>query len=128
LKIVESSMRIMPWLGAMAAVASFGISQAQAQARRFDGTWSVQVLTERGGCDRYRYPVIIENGQARYGGPESFDVNGQVRPNGSITATISRGEAQAHVRGQLSGDTGQGTWSTTGGRVCSGSWNAEKRG
>ena len=121
-------MQVLSWLSAAAVLASSGMHEAQAQTRRFDGNWSVQVLTEKGGCDRYRYPVIIENGRARYGGPESFDVNGQVRPNGSVTATISRGQDRAHVRGQLSGDAGSGTWTTSGSRACSGSWNAEKRG
>jgi hypothetical protein len=103
--------------------------QAQAQANRFDGNWSVEVVTEQGACDRaYRYPVIVQNGQARYGGPESFNVNGQVRPNGAVSASISRGQDRANVTGQLSGNAGRGTWTTSGGRVCSGYWNAEKRG
>ena len=34
---------------------------------RFDGTWSVEIITEAGTCDRaYRYPVRIENGRARF--------------------------------------------------------------
>jgi hypothetical protein len=32
------------------------------------------------------------------------------------------------VSGRLSGNTGRGTWTTSGGRTCSGYWNAEKRG
>ena len=40
---------------------------------RFDGTWSVEIVTEAGTCDRaYRYPVRIENGQARFIGT-AFD-------------------------------------------------------
>ena len=84
-------MRMTTWLGAAAAAIAFA-SQAQAQTNRFDGNWSVEVVTEQGACDRaYRYPVIVQNGQARYGGPESFNVNGQVRSNGAVAASISRG-------------------------------------
>jgi hypothetical protein len=72
--------------------------------------------------------VIIQNGRARYGGPENFNVNGQVQQNGAVAASISRGQDSANVRGRLSGATGAGTWSTSGGRTCSGNWNAEKRG
>jgi len=122
-------MRVVSWLGAAALAVTVLPFQAQAQANRFDGNWSVEVVTEQGACDRaYRYPVIVQNGQARYGGPESFNVNGQVRPNGAVSASISRGQDRANVRGQLSGNTGRGTWTTSGGRVCSGYWNAEKRG
>jgi hypothetical protein len=119
----------MPWLGAAFAAAFFLPPQAQAQTNRFDGNWSVEVVTEQGACDRaYRYAVIVQNGRTRYGGPENFNVNGQVSPNGSVSASISRGQDRANVSGRLSGATGRGTWSTSGGRVCSGYWNAEKRG
>lgn len=122
-------MRMMTWLGAAAVAVSCLAPEAQAQTKKFDGTWSVEVVTEQGGCDRaYRYSVIVQNGHARYGGPEQFDVNGQVRPNGSVSASISRGQDRANVTGRLVGKTGRGTWNTSGGRACSGYWNAEKRG
>jgi hypothetical protein len=125
---MERSMRITLLLGAAVAASLLSV-QAQAQANRYDGNWSVEVVTEKGSCDRaYRYPVVVENGRARYGGPESFDVNGQVQANGSVSASISRGQDRANVSGRLSGNNGTGTWTTSGGRVCSGTWNAEKRG
>jgi hypothetical protein len=126
---MEPSMRIIPYLGAMVVATSLLSPQAQAQVRRFDGTWSVEVITEQGACDRaYRYSVIVQNGRARYGGPEDFNVNGQVRPNGSVSASISRGQDRATVTGRLAGNFGRGTWRASGGRACSGYWNAEKRG
>ncbi len=122
-------MCALSWLGSVTLAALLVAPQAQAQTNRFDGNWSVEVVTEKGACDRaYRYPVVVQNGQARYGGPESFNVNGQVRPNGAVSASISRGQDRANVTGQLSGNAGRGTWTTSGGRVCSGYWNAEKRG
>ena len=122
-------MRLIPWLGATAVMGSLLASPALSQTNRFDGTWSVEVVTQQGACDRaYRYSVIIQNGRARYGGPENFNVQGQVRPNGSVSASIARGQDRANVTGRLSGSAGTGTWSTSGGRVCSGHWNAEKRG
>jgi hypothetical protein len=125
---MEFSMRMMSWLGATALAASLVAPAAQAQTNKFDGTWSVEVVTEQGGCDRaYRYSVIVQNGRARYGGPEQFDVNGQVRSNGSVSASISRGQDRANVSGRLVGRTGRGTWTTSGGRSCSGYWNADKR-
>jgi hypothetical protein len=122
-------MRVMSWLGAAFLMSSCLPFQAHAQANRFDGNWSVEVVTEKGACDRaYRYAVVVQNGRARYGGPENINVNGQVGQNGSVSAGISRGQDRANVSGRLSGNTGRGTWATSGGRVCSGYWNAEKRG
>ncbi|MDF2813768.1 MAG: large exoprotein involved in heme utilization or adhesion [Microvirga sp.] len=117
-----------PWLGLALIAGSLAPTSAVAQGTRFDGTWSVEVVTEKGACDRaYRYSVIVQNGRARYGGPENFDIRGQVRTNGSVSASISRGQDRANVTGRLSGKFGTGTWTTSGGRVCSGDWNAEKR-
>ena len=122
-------MRALSWLGGTALAVLVMAPQAQAQANRFDGNWSVEVVTEQGACDRaYRYAVVVQNGQARYGGPENFNVNGRVQQNGSFSASISREQDLANVSGRLAGTTGRGTWTTSGGRVCSGYWNAEKRG
>jgi hypothetical protein len=122
-------MRLIPWFGVAILSVPVLAQDARAETRRFDGTWSVEVVTERGACDRaYRYSIVIENGRARYGGPEGFDVRGQVQPNGAVRGTIARGADRADVTGRLSGGSGTGTWSTAGSRACGGRWNAEKRG
>jgi hypothetical protein len=127
---MELPMRLIPCLGMAVAISGSSLaSPAFAQASRFDGNWSVEVVTQQGACDRaYRYSVIIQNGRARYGGQENFNVSGRVQANGAVSASIARGENRANVTGRLAGNTGTGTWTTSGGRVCSGQWNAEKRG
>src|SRR5688500_17649209 len=122
-------MRVLSWLGGAAMAALVMVPQAQAQANRFDGNWSVEVVTEQGACDRaYRYAVVVQNGQARDGGPALFYVIARVQQNGSGSDSISGGQDRANVSGRLSGATGRGTWTTSGGRVCSGYWDAEERG
>ena len=124
-------MRLIPLFGA-ALVAGLGLlaPQVQAQTNKFDGRWSVEVITESGSCDRaYRYSVLIENGQARYGGQEAFTVTGQVMANGNVSGAISHGQDRAEVVGRLDGAMGTGTWKAAGtSRTCAGRWNAEKRG
>jgi hypothetical protein len=125
---MELSMCPFPRLCIAVVLGWLLATPAFAQTTKFDGTWSVEVVTQQGACDRaYRYSVVIQNGLARYGGPEKFDVRGQVRPNGSVSADISRGQDKANVTGRLSGKFGTGTWRSVGGRVCSGQWNAERR-
>jgi hypothetical protein len=113
-----------------AAACISGAGQAQAQgANKFDGNWSIEVVSEKGDCGVYRWPVIVQNGRARYGGPENFTVSGQIAANGAVSGVISRGQDRANVRGRLSGGWGSGTWTASGGsRTCSGRWNGEKRG
>ncbi len=96
---------------------------------RYDGAWSIEVVTLDGPCDRaYRYGVQIRRGEATYAGGD-LSINGRVAGNGSVRAVISRGSDKADVVGRLGrGGTGGGTWNTTGLIGCSGRWNAERRG
>ena len=96
---------------------------------RFDGTWSVEIVTEAGSCDRaYRYPVRIENGQARFVGT-AFTVSGQIARNGAIRGSVSSGLATATVVGRLgTNGFGRGTWVASGALDCRGHWNAARRG
>jgi hypothetical protein len=95
---------------------------------RYDGAWSIEVVTLEGPCDRaYRYGVQIRRGVATYAGGD-FSINGRVTGNGSVRAVISRGSDKADVSGRLGRQgTGGGTWNTTGLIGCSGRWNAERR-
>jgi hypothetical protein len=96
---------------------------------KHDGRWSIEVVTEAGECDRaYRYSVLVENGKARYAGSEPISVSGQVASNGGVKVSIAYGETRANVTGQLSEASGNGRWTWTGSRTCSGHWRAERRG
>ncbi|GJE58860.1 hypothetical protein [Methylobacterium trifolii] len=96
---------------------------------RYDGTWSIEVITESGACDRaYRYGVRIDRGEASYPGSD-FRISGRVAPNGTVRATISNAAGSANVVGRLGRQGyGNGTWTTAGGIDCRGRWNAERRG
>ncbi len=125
---MSSRTRIGSVFVAFAAI-SIGASLANVlpgQAKgNFDGTWSVVIVTEKGDCDRaYRYPIRIINGSLANAGSASFDISGQVSPNGAITVRVSRGDRNATGIGRLSGETGAGSWA---GGSCAGTWAAERR-
>src|SRR5271170_4689417 len=70
----------------LAASASGATTTTSAPAPRYDGIWSVLIVTERGDCDRgYRYPIRITNGVLVNGGSDPFTISGKVVPTGSIT-------------------------------------------
>ncbi len=110
----------------LAAAASFAASAtSNAAAPRYDGVWSVSIVTEKGDCDRgYRYPIRISHGLLVNGGSDPFTISGRVLPTGAITVTVSHGDKSATGAGRLAGDTGQGFWK---GGACSGTWTAERR-
>jgi hypothetical protein len=98
---------------------------SNAAPRRYDGMWSVSIVTEKGDCDRgYRYPVRISNGVLANGGSDPFTITGNVTPSGAIVVTVSGGNKSATGAGRLVGDSGAGHWQAGS---CSGTWSAERR-
>lgn len=93
---------------------------------RYDGLWSVSIVTQKGDCDPgYRYPVRITNGTLFNAGDSTFTVSGKVGATGAITVTVSAAGKSATGSGRLAGDAGIGSWI---GGACSGTWTAERRG
>lgn len=114
-------------LTASAAMAAVTLAATTSSATpRYDGLWSVSVVTEKGDCDRgYRYPIRITNGVLANGGEVAFTITGRVMPSGAMTVTVSHGDKSAQGVGRLSANSGIGSWSTGS---CSGTWTAERRG
>lgn len=119
--------RISIALTVVASILAGHATSAEAQSR-FDGAWSVLIITDAGDCDRaYRYGVQIVRGRVLYEGG-GVDLQGRVSSNGRATVTIQQGNRYAIGTGRLSRDRGNGTWrgtSPTG--KCSGRWQAERR-
>jgi hypothetical protein len=113
-------------IGALIAASTLTtVAAATNPGPRYDGVWSVSIVTEKGDCDRgYRYPIRISNGVLGNGGSDPFTISGKVAPSGAITVTVSSGSKSAIGSGRLAGDSGEGLWH---GGACSGTWTAERR-
>ena len=119
----------LPTCAALAVgISLLALPGASAQTR-FDGNWSVLVITESGTCDAaYRYGVIVEDGNVHYRGESGIDVSGTVDPNGRVRVAIGRGDQSAQGTGRLTADGGSGTWSgRSASDRCAGRWQAERR-
>jgi hypothetical protein len=94
----------------------------------FDGLWSVSIVTLRGDCSAYRYPLRIVRGRVLKADDDpNYQVAGVVRPNGVIFVVVSGGGQSARGSGRLSRTAGAGRWRTGSGE-CSGQWSADRRG
>jgi hypothetical protein len=112
-------------LAVVAAAATLTATTSFAMPR-YDGLWSVSIVTQKGDCDPgYRYPIRISNGALVNAGDSPFNISGTVAQTGAITVTVSAGGKSATGMGHLAGNGGGGLWS---GGQCSGSWTAERRG
>ena len=98
--------------------------QRRQRHARFDGVWSVSIVTEKGSCDRgYRYPIRIAKGSLSNAGNTGFVISGRVNDSGSIMVKVSHGDKSANGAGRLAGKSGGGRWSAGS---CSGVWTAER--
>ena len=116
-------------LGFLVAASAAVSSPREAMARtRFDGLWSVSIVTQQGNCDRsYRYPVAIVNGVVQHAsqGDASVAIAGRVTGGGGVAVSVRRGDQFARGSGRLNAVGGQGQWlSPTSG--CAGYWVAER--
>jgi hypothetical protein len=120
---LRDRLAVCALVAASATLAASATSNAAAP--RYDGMWSVSIVTEKGDCDRgYRYPIRISNGVLANGGSDPFTITGNVTPSGAIVVNVSAGTKNAIGSGRLAGDSGAGNWQ---GGSCSGTWSAERR-
>src|SRR5919206_962772 len=108
-----------------AGLIAAGSAAAGEKSGGFSGTWSVQLVTESGICDRsLSYAIVVDKGQVRTAGGAT--VTGQIGSNGNVNLGVHRGSAKADVFGRLRGNAGSGTWQVpmVG---CSGHWTAQRR-
>jgi hypothetical protein len=111
---------------AAALVAATVFASPAVATPRYDGVWSVALVTTRGDCmASYRYPIQITNGVVANGGALAIDVRGKVAANGAVVVLVSHGDTHATGAGRLSSTLGSGSWHGAG---CAGSWTAERRG
>ncbi len=113
------------WFAAQAAFPSPLLARAA-----HDGSWAIEIVTERGECERlYRYYVEVEGQAVRLRsmtGETSQATTGLVRPDGRIDATLGQAADPVRVTGRLAATSGAGTWSAPA-RHCTGRWSAHKR-
>jgi hypothetical protein len=114
---------------AIAAAITSAVARPASAQSRYDGRWSVLIITDKGTCDRaYRYSVRIARGVIIYGGEAGVEFKGRVDGRGRLTATISRGSTGAKGSGRLTRSRGAGVWSGQSPTMqCSGRWEAERR-
>jgi len=111
-----------------ATFSAWGAKARVDRVDRFDGPWSVVIITDSGDCERaYRYGVQIEGGQVRYAGESGANVSGQVDPRGRVSVIVRFGGASAQGIGRLSESSGEGNWQgRSQNSICSGRWQAER--
>jgi hypothetical protein len=89
-----------------------------------DGVYSVQIITEKGRCDKsYLWTIAIADGQVASTGSTPLEAFGRIDPRGGVTLAFRGFNEVAHVVGRITGRQGSGTWSSPT-MACAGTWRA----
>jgi hypothetical protein len=109
-------------LALVIAAPAFGTAKASTP---YDGRWSLSIMTTRGTCDTYNFPVDIANGHVSF--PGLVKASGRVTGKGSVRVFVSAMGKSANGSGKLSMSSGGGSWSGRSGEDrCSGRWTAQR--
>ena len=119
----------MTFIIARASVLAFALTASAVSAASastpYDGRWSLSIVTQRGACETYNFPVDINNGNVSF--PGLVRANGRVAKNGLVRVTVAAGDKSASGSGRLSPGSGSGRWSGHSGNArCSGTWTASR--
>ncbi|MET4214153.1 hypothetical protein [Bradyrhizobium sp. LA2.1] len=94
-----------------------GLQNQALAGSRFDGTWNLVFITQRGACDStYNFTVNVVNGNVSH--PNILTFRGRVTPSGAVRASVRVGQKYASGSGRLSGASGRGIWMRSRGRVA----------
>lgn len=113
--------------GALAAASVLAAAATSRAGSAYDGRWNVVINSPSAECRAGALPLKIENGSLGYNGYVPVRVSGSVAGNGAVTVRVSSGGRSASGSGQLSGDSGNGTWSGSAAETsCAGTWTAQR--
>jgi hypothetical protein len=117
----------LPTVWAVAAVAIMAVTDTARARTSFDGSWTVQIMTQRGACDpSSSFGVEIYDGVVS--GSGGTPIHGRVSGGGAVSVSVASGSSNASGSGRLSASSGGGTWHGVGSRgTCSGGWSASRR-
>jgi hypothetical protein len=92
----------------------------------YDGSWSLNIVTQRGACDRnYYFQVQVTNGVVSH--PNLVRFSGRVSSGGRARVSVSVMDKHASGSGRLTRTSGSGRWSGhSGSDRCSGTWTAQR--
>ena len=115
-------MHTLTKLSLALALGFVGTTAANASAP-FDGTWSVQLTTQKGHCDAsYSWSVAVNDGRFTDAGL-FMQAAGSINARGRVNLEVTHGSDVLAATGAVKGQIGRGDWRSPTMR-CSGAWVA----
>ena len=81
-----------------------------AETKTHDGKWSVEIVTEKGWCDVYRWNIGVAGGRITEVGAPGAVANGRIDQTGRVSVQLARGADVMSVTGAVADKAGSGAW------------------
>lgn len=89
---------------------------------KYDGSWSVSVVTEKGSCDAYKWTIIVSDGQLQRVASMPVSASGAIDGRGQARFQVA---SIVTAVGHMADGAGSGRWDAPS-KSCSGRWQAAK--
>ena len=89
---------------------------------KYDGNWAVSVVTEKGGCDAYKWTIVVAGSRLLRIDEMPLGASGSIDSHGQARFQVA---SMVNADGQMQDTTGSGRWDAPS-RSCSGRWRAAR--
>ena len=120
---MKNTLRLFRPLSLVACLTLFAATIGVANAETdFDGTWSVQIVSEDGTCPARTVAIQVQESRVHYAG-FGATAEGAINDDGALRASFRHRNNIVKAKGALKGELGYGSWSS---ERCGGSWTARR--
>ncbi len=107
---------------ALALASTLAFPAAAGSSGKYDGSWSVSVVTEKGACDAYTWTVVVAGDRLLRVEELPVSASGAITANGQARFQVA---SMINADGQMLEKSGSGKWDAPS-RSCSGRWRAAR--
>lgn len=107
---------------ALALASAASIPAFAGSAGKYDGAWSLSVITDTGTCDGYKWTVVVANNRLLRIEEMPISASGSINAKGQARFEVA---STVSADGQMEERTGAGRWDAPS-KACSGRWLAAR--
>lgn len=95
---------------------------AAGSSGKYDGNWAVSIVTEKGGCDAYKWTIVVAGSRLQRIDEMPLSASGSIDAQGQARFQVA---SMVNADGQMQDSVGSGRWDAPS-RSCSGRWRAAR--
>ena len=107
---------------ALALASTLSLPAAAGSSGKYDGNWSVSIVTEKGSCDAYNWTIVVGGNRLLRVDAMPISASGSIDAHGQARFLLA---SMVTANGMMQDATGSGHWDAPT-KSCSGHWRAAR--